>query len=137
MTLSEAFRAHFQAQGSPVSLITKVRPVLVQNVTTADYPFAVVRRISGSGEVSHDGDQGLNRVRISVSVYDSNYSRCEKIIAGIRSSLAGFNGLLGGSGGVRISIGQFAGPRDVYDEITRSIGQQLDILGLVDEETIS
>lgn len=137
MTLHEAIRTHLLAQSSPVNSLTKIYPAMIQTVATSNYPFAVVRRVSGAGEVSHDGDQGLNRVRISISVYDNDVSRAEKIIAGIRSSFAGFNGVLGGTSGVRCIFGGFSGPRSITDEITRSNGQQLDILGLVDEETVS
>jgi hypothetical protein len=138
MTLHEAIRAHILDQTAITTMgLAKIFPTMLQQVSTSDYPFAVVRRISGAGEVSHSGNQGLNRVRISITWYDNNVARAERGIAAIRSAFAGFNGELGGTGGVRASFAGFSGPRSIYDEITRSNGQQLDILGLVDEDTIS
>jgi hypothetical protein len=138
MTLHEAIRAHILDQTAITTMgLAKIFPTMLQQVSTSDYPFAVVRRISGAGDVSHSGTQGLNRVRISITWYDNNVARAERGIALIRSTFAGFSGELGGSGGVRCSFGGFSGPRSIYDEITRSNGQQLDILGLVDEDTIS
>jgi len=116
--------------------LTRLTPIFTP--TNAVYPWAVMRRVSaGTCAVSHDGDPCLNLIRIEITVWDDNIKRAEQIIARIRALFAGFTGKLGGVSGVRFSQGAFSGPRSAYHPDTSSMGMQLDILGLLDEETIS
>lgn len=129
MTLFEAINTKITGDAT-LSALTACYPISTPEDPI--YPWAYVRRVSGgTALMSHDGDDGLNPVRIEITIVDSDVKRCEQLATNLRTSFKG------GLSGVRFFVGGFAGPRSIYHEPTRSPALQLDILGLLDEATVT
>lgn len=143
MTLYEGVRTAILANPSlAAKLATRVYPVFLPQNTDRDaqgrlLPALVLRRISGSALGRLEGPSGWNRVRLELTWWDSNVAQSEQYINQIRSLLSSFSGTLGGVSGVKCGVYGFNGPRAVFDSKTREVGTQLDIMMLVDEDTVS
>lgn len=141
MTFFESFYQYVNADAGFTALVTKVVPNRLPQVTAAQ-PLPdvcmTVKLVTGASEPpTMQGASAWHTKRVQVTVWSKSFKSSEKAIAYTRTLFQSFNGYLGGTPNVRMSVNRFAGPRSVYDDATRMDGVQLDIIGLVDESTIS
>lgn len=142
MTLLESLQlfldAYFVSKGS--NLAAKLPGGLVPQIIPQNpqLPMCVVKVISGvSLSATHEGGiSNWSAVRIEFNVYGNDYPTQEKLANSIQDAFTLCRGALA-VGGVAFYANSCFGPRTLEDPVTRLVGVQVDILGLLDRATIS
>jgi hypothetical protein len=140
MTLFECLRTYILAS-SP--LAAKVPGgffpgILPQNRTVL--PLCVVRTVSGTSQPSTQdgGASPWSATRIEFTFWGTDYKTLEQAYILARRLFSPSSGVyLGGSTNGLYCPSEIMGPRDVYDAETKLIGIQLDVIGLLNGDTLS
>lgn len=59
-------------------------------------PYLAYRRVSTQSQQSHDGDSGLEGVRMQITAWDNSPAAAKTLADLVKARLAGFRGTLGG-----------------------------------------
>jgi len=68
-------------------------PVVFPDKVT--FPAWRYQRITGAPGVTHDGDSGVESVRIQVSCYGLTYAEVKAMAAQVKTALSGYSGAMG------------------------------------------
>lgn len=135
LTLTEAVRAFIIADGTLAAKVgSSTYPAIVPQGFTGSNA-AVIKVVSNMAFMTLAGATDTSNVRIEVTFWSKLFHDAEVSANRLRTLIAGFNGTMG-SGGVRMSVFNTAGPRTIpVDPDTRFYGCQLDIMATVDMST--
>lgn len=135
MTLGEALNAFILADATISATIQKVYPANAIPQEPPQY-FASYRFLpAGSVGDSHDGLSRWQRMRIEVTFWGVLNATTERLAFRLQA-IASVNGPLV-SGGPTVSIYKTIGPRSMENPISRYFSNQMDLMALVNTDTIS
>ena len=103
MTIEEALKSRLTSYAGLAALIgSRAFPMALPENPTL--PAVVYQRISGTREQALGGSTGLARPRFQVIVWATTYAQARAAATQVRLALDGWDGVLGGTGGVQASI---------------------------------
>jgi hypothetical protein len=115
MTVEESLEAELKNYAGLSALVgTRIDPLQVNGATL---PAVTYVRVSGVRVQAMDGPTGLAVPVFQVSSWATTYAAAKAVAKQVRLCLDGFNGTLGGVGGVNAKI-TLQGDRDLVDTET-------------------
>lgn len=115
MTIAEAIVAHLLANAG-VSALAGTRVYGKRAPQAPTYPLVVIHKISGPSEHSQDGPAGLATPRHQIDCMGKKISDAVGLGEAVRVAMDGFQGTLGGGGGVAVDAIFIEDRRDDYDD---------------------
>lgn len=102
-------------------------------------PQMVFKVVSSAPErATHDGGASpWSRVRIEMTVWGKDFLVQEKAALRLGVIFRPFNGYLGGGSNGQFTVTSVTFPRTLQDPLTRLVGVQVDILGMLNAATLS
>lgn len=126
MNLNEALYAYLTSDPDLFALVgTRVYPRRAPQDPT--FPLIVVHRIATPRDSSNDGPDGLPMPLMQLNCVAKTTEESSKVADLVRLLLDGFQGSMGGAGGVEVNGAFVDDERDVYDDELRVFTTQLDV----------
>ncbi len=101
MRLMEAIYTHLTTHPGLSALVgTRVHPDTLPK--SPQLPAIAYTQISGPRTYSHDGASGVADARIQFDIVAQSRDQCDAVAAQLESALSGYQGTLGGAGGVEV-----------------------------------
>lgn len=115
MTILEAIVAHLLADAG-VSAIAATRVYAKSLPQSPTYPALVIHNVSGTSEHSQDGPSGLAEPRFQIDCFSPRKASSVLLVLAVQTALDGFQGTMGGGGGVSVDAVFVENRRDDYDD---------------------
>ncbi len=103
---------------------TRIFPVIHE--LDADFPSVIYRRLNSEPVHAMGGDADLRAVTISVACLAETYSECKDVQEQVETALRGYDGTMGGVGGVVVQKILLENISDDYEEDMRIFVAYLD-----------
>ena len=125
MNIAEAIVAHLVADLNVTALVgTRIYPKLLPQ--SPAYPAVVLHLISGGTDHTHDGPDGIAEVRYQIDCLAPTIAAATAAAEAVRVALDGYQGTMGGAGGVLVDSVFLVDSRDDYDDEMRVFVQGRD-----------
>ena len=113
MTIEEALSAYLNSKTELIDIVgDRIYPiVLPQNPT---YPALTYFKVSGLA--LHDAD--IAYPRFQLSSWGEDYADVKTLAAAVKEVMQRFKGIMGGTGGVKVSQVVYENELDLYDSVT-------------------
>ncbi len=134
MTIEEGLYSYLSGYAGLTALVgTRIYPlVMPQNVTM---PAIRYQRISSSRIYSHDGPNKLTHPRFQFSCFAESYATAKAVANQVRFALAGYQGTMGGAGGVTVQFAIVDDEVDLYEDETKLHHVAVDVVVWHEEAT--
>lgn len=117
MTIEAAVIQHLLAHPGVAALVgDRIYPMRLPQRPT--YPALTCQKVSGPRVTAKDGPAGLAQARMQVSCWAKSYPDAKAVAEQVRRALAGFSGVMGGAGGVKVEMTQLENEVDMYEPET-------------------
>jgi hypothetical protein len=117
MLIEQAIKKELMDASGVTDLIS-TRLYYVRAPQDVTKPYVVFFKVSGPREYSHDGASELANPRFQFSCFATTYYEAKQIVTAIRTVLEGFDGMMGGDGGVSVGGCFCVNETDIYEDDT-------------------
>jgi hypothetical protein len=127
MTIQAALVAQLATSSALVDLVgVKISPA--QEEQSSALPYLTYQRISSEPNHVLGGLPTLTVERWQFSAWSGSYKQAAAILAAVKTSLRGFSGVMGGTGGVTVSSCLDSGHRETFEGDSKTHHHSIDFM---------
>jgi hypothetical protein len=113
---------------SALTALTSTHIYFVKAPQDVAKPYLVFQKISAPRGYTYAGPDGMVTARFQFTAFAVTYKECKDTLEALRGGLSGYQGVMGGTGGITVGFCDYDNETDLYNEDAGLFGVAADYL---------